>query len=187
MVEHMPSKHKVVGSIPTTDSNKLRRLQGDDIAHMGISIPLYDRIDNMTSPEPNTGCWLWMGSLCDGYAATSLNRARLSAARVNYERYKCKIPDGMLLRHKCDVPECVNPDHLVVGTNLDNSNDKISRGRFSNGRPWKLSEKDKSDIYRMYKNGASKMSLARMYNVLPYNIAGIVRRRDMRLSLPYTV
>lgn len=84
---------------------------------------------------PN-GCWIWTGTLathCGGYGVfdrrrEGVRRAR-RAHRVAYELLVGSIPDQQLLRHKCDNPPCVNPDHLEPGTAKDNSQDMVTRGR----------------------------------------------------------
>lgn len=81
------------------------------------------------SPEPNSGCWLWIGAVNEfGYGVTGKGRAH----RISYEQHKGVIPAGLCILHKCDVPSCVNPDHLFAGTKRDNLVDMYRKGR---GRP----------------------------------------------------
>jgi hypothetical protein len=54
---------------------------------------------------------------------------QMAAHRASYIVHRGPIPDGMVVRHSCDNPPCVNPDHLLVGTHRDNERDKWERGR----------------------------------------------------------
>lgn len=77
-----------------------------------------------------SGCWIWQGaSFTDGYGKCGWFGKTRRAHRVFYEVYKGAIPEGLLVLHKCDTPLCVNPDHLWLGTQNDNSRDMISKGR----------------------------------------------------------
>lgn len=80
-----------------------------------------------------SGCWEWNGSVTEkGYGLISIARRGLVGARVHrvmYELHVGPIPDGHLIRHKCDNPPCINPDHLEPGTPADNTNDMMMRGR----------------------------------------------------------
>lgn len=104
---------------------------------------LRERFDALWVPEPNTGCWLWFGRRPYGrYGYFSIRRrtpegvssARYAdrlAHRVAWELHRGPIPDGMYVCHSCDVPECVNPDHMFLGTQTDNMRDCARKGRAS--------------------------------------------------------
>jgi len=80
--------------------------------------------------QPNDGCWLWEASRNkDGYGLTSVQGASVSAHRASYEIHVGKIPDGICVLHTCDVPACVRPDHLFLGTHTDNMRDMYAKGR----------------------------------------------------------
>ena len=69
-------------------------------------------------PEPNTGCWLWMGWTVRGYGRYGVE-GRL-AHRLFYETYVGPIPDGLVIDHICRVRSCVNPAHMRVVTSGEN-------------------------------------------------------------------
>lgn len=97
--------------------------------------PADERFARAYIPEPNSGCWLWYGSLfgSNGYGRLQVKSKSMAAHRYAWESHKGEIPPGMLVLHKCDNPGCVNPDHLFLGTHQDNSDDKVSKGRHSRG------------------------------------------------------
>jgi hypothetical protein len=91
---------------------------------------MLDRFMDKVSPEPNSGCWLWTGCVnYDGYGQLLVGRGARGAHRVSYELFHGAIEPGMHICHKCDVPSCVNPDHLFMGTAADNAADKVRKGR----------------------------------------------------------
>jgi hypothetical protein len=117
-------------------------------------------------------CWLWTGRLNDdgyGHFDVNTNKAK-SSHRVAYELWVAPIPDGLYVRHKCDVRNCVNPDHLEVGTQQDNVNDMFERGRHvackgeRNGRA-KLTEDDVREIRVLLGFDISQRDIAKQFNV----------------------
>lgn len=80
---------------------------------------------------PN-GCWLWTGAIGGrGYGVVREGKLpkATSAHSRSWKRHCGPIPSGAVLCHKCDVRNCVNPDHLFLGTQLDNVKDCIAKGR----------------------------------------------------------
>lgn len=86
-------------------------------------------------PEPNSGCWLWERAVqSDGYGNVLVKKKNILAHRMAYElAFSCKIPDDIEVCHTCDTPQCINPDHLFLGSHSDNMKDRSHKGRWSNG------------------------------------------------------
>jgi len=82
------------------------------------------------SPEPNTGCWLWTaGNYRDNYGFFFLPEKKIYFAhRASYYFFKGEIPKDKIICHKCNTPECVNPQHLYAGSLSDNQNDIVKSG-----------------------------------------------------------
>jgi biotin operon repressor len=75
-------------------------------------------------------CWRWVGALdSKGYGRFSANGRAILAHRFSYIAEHGPIPAGLLVRHQCDNPRCVNPRHLLPGTPKDNTRDMVERGR----------------------------------------------------------
>jgi hypothetical protein len=81
------------------------------------------------------GCWLWRGHASKGYGLFAEDglKARKRVHRFSWELHFGEIPTGMLVCHKCDVPRCVRPDHLFLGTHKDNHDDMVRKGRRHRG------------------------------------------------------
>jgi hypothetical protein len=78
----------------------------------------------------NDSCWGWTGSAHDyGYGVLPYKTEKIRAHRFSYSHFVGEIPKGLFVLHKCDNPPCTNPNHLFLGTNLDNINDCIKKGR----------------------------------------------------------
>lgn len=99
-----------------------------------IDKPLDVRLRQVGWTITPAGCWEWNGKR-NAYNYGTFNAKRLGyedarAHRVVYEWLAGPIPDGLILRHTCDNPPCVNPAHLIPGTYADNTRDSMERGRF---------------------------------------------------------
>lgn len=80
------------------------------------------------------GCWIWIaGRSTTGYGKFNLSGRAVGSHIVSRMIFSGAIPKGMNVCHKCDNPLCVNPDHLFTGTQQDNLNDMVSKGRASSG------------------------------------------------------
>ena len=100
---------------------------------------IQDRFNDKWIPVSESGCWLWTAAVSGqsssgnqyGYiqVGTKKQPQLKRAHRLSYELFVGDIPDGMLVRHKCDNPLCVNPDHLELGTHQDNMSDMAERDR----------------------------------------------------------
>ena len=124
-------------------------------------------------------CWLWTGGKSgDRYGAFNIDGKPKGAHRVAYELWKGEIPDGMLVRHKCDVPTCVNPEHLETGTNQDNMDDKVRAGRQSRGEKHgraKITKEQALDI--LSRVGQTMRELAEEFGVSIAQICRIINRK----------
>lgn len=80
--------------------------------------------------DKSSGCWMWQGARSGGrYGSFRHDGRSRKAHRVAYELFRGDVPAGLNVLHTCDVPQCVNPDHLWVGTQADNAADMVAKGR----------------------------------------------------------
>jgi len=73
-------------------------------------------------PEPNSGCWIWLGTVQkNGYARTAFGSRNSGLAhKWSYLNFVGAVPAGLELDHRCRVRCCVNPKHLEAITHLEN-------------------------------------------------------------------
>lgn len=107
------------------------------VAEAPSSIPLRQKrpvtfIDRFWRYVDKSGeCWLWTGATNGryGHISRGTGLGLVGSHRASWEIHNGPIPPGMHVCHHCDTPPCVRPDHLFLGTNQDNTNDKVAKGR----------------------------------------------------------
>lgn len=132
-------------------------------------------------------CWLWKaGKYRRGYGMAYERGSTRQAHREAYQSvHGFGSADGLLVMHKCDVPACVNPKHLRLGTPADNMADKVAKGRQSKPRGEqnpnaKLTNDDVMAIRKTYAprdRNSGGDALAEAYGVSASVISNIIHRR----------
>lgn len=84
-----------------------------------------------TKDNDTKQCWPWTGTVGgrDNRPYVSINRKKHIVPRVVFELFNGPIPEGKVVRHTCDNPQCCNPEHLIIGSRSENELDKYKRDR----------------------------------------------------------
>lgn len=157
--------------------------------HPRYKIPIEVRFMEKVDKRHDSGCWVWVGAQFlaapkDKRGVFNLNRSRVLAHRAACILFKGHIPSGMAVRHTCDNGLCVNPDHLLIGTQKDNIDDMARRGRrndLKGTERWtaKLTEADVVEIRRQKPFCTSKV-LAEKFGVAQVTINDIIHRKKWK-------
>ncbi|MFB6873710.1 HNH endonuclease [Streptomyces sp. NPDC056323] len=115
-------------------------------------------------------CWLWTGGKSGQYGQLQYQRCRLLAHRFSWQLANATpCPEGLVIRHRCDNPPCVNPDHLEVGSVAQNVRDAYGRGRRTGPKTLRgtmrpnavLNDESVAQLRRAARSGISIRSLAK--------------------------
>lgn len=155
---------------------------------MSTNMPILERFLSYVDFESSKkGCWLWKGGIAhNGYGRFKLNYMSLKAHRFSYAVFN-ELPEmpppEFVVRHKCDIPACCNPLHLVGGTQLDNIMDREERGRTAKGETNGFSKLTNDQVLlarAMLEGGASNQDVADFFNVGTSCISDIKLRKTWR-------
>jgi len=137
----------------------------------------------------SNGCWIWQGTKSKlGYGRIRINGKTTGVHRISYEAFNGTL-NGMYALHKCDVPSCVNPDHIFAGTLSDNQKDCFAKKRSRGGilkvgvhhRLNKFTPEQVIEIRLTQPSGLySNCELGRMYGVNESAIRSIMIKRTWR-------
>lgn len=121
-----------------------------------------ERLVERSAPQ-ESGCILYTGQKGHHYGQLSYANRTYLAHRAAYMVHKGPIPAGLFVCHTCDIPLCINPDHLWLGTCSDNTRDMIQKGRsrfrFS-GAESRLSDEQITAIRSRYDSGERQKDIA---------------------------
>ncbi len=136
-----------------------------------------------------SGCWIWNGAVAGGTGYGIFNRGGGVCVGAHCFAWELANPGasraGLVVRHTCDTPLCVNPRHLVLGTHAQNTADMDARGRRVRGAPRgeahpaaKLTAEIVREARAAHRSGsASTAALARKYGVTPVSMARAIAGR----------
>lgn len=135
----------------------------------------FSRVDVKRQPK----CWIYKGSTThEGYPSFSINGGTTGGHRFSYLVFYGPIPEGHVVRHKCDNPKCVNPYHLETGTQQDNIIDKVLRNRTAKGSGNGRAILTEDQVRRIAEQGGTYKELAKEYNVCTDTIKNILTGKN---------
>lgn len=183
----------VIDTVVALDKDTQRFLDRAQLPHTYVALKCLEHICteeaqlrfwSYVDRNADAECWIWRGDRSRfGHGRFLFLGNRTQAHRYAYELTHGPLSDAAILCHKCDVPGCVNPSHMFVGTQKDNIQDSVRKGRWPTGRAhWcsrmpelvrrgeragssKLSEDQVAEIYRLCCAGSSYTSVAALFGI----------------------
>lgn len=155
-----------------------------DYSHLKLSDSVLDRFLHKIGFDLESGCWPWLASLDHSrYGRFGVGGQNVSASRLMH--FMCTGDSNPNLRvcHTCDNPSCVNPDHLFLGTQLENIQDCKRKGRIydrsgEKNPKAKLDRRHAEAIRILYsETGRTQKEIARLFGVKSTTVAFITQGR----------
>lgn len=137
-------------------------------------------------PEPNTGCWYFMGPVNKGgYGTVRMTGRNMNAQRAMWIAVHGTEPSGLDVCHRCDVRLCVNPAHLFLGSRRENLADMDRKGRRRSPRGErnanvKLTADKVRDIWAEIQRGERLIDIAPRYGISHITLSSIKTGRNWR-------
>jgi len=145
-------------------NNVFIRNRGEKVCSIKCKLISYSKIND-------SGCWIYPTKNSKGYSQFNFRGEKGLGHRISYREFKGKLEPSLCVCHKCDTPQCVNPDHLFLGTYKENIADGINKGRIKHiGRKgsvegWtKLTDIQISQARLLYSEGFKVDRLSRIFN-----------------------
>ncbi len=136
---------------------------------MKVSIEqMREKLELNSMPITECGCWIWMKSTCDcGYGTCSWNGKIFKTHRISWRVHRGEIPFGMHVLHRCDLPPCINPDHLFLGTHQENMRDKKEKKRSASvlGTKNPRAILTQEDVFEIFHSTGPAANIAAKFNV----------------------
>lgn len=139
--------------------------------------------DHRITMVSESGCWIWTaGSNSRGYGRIYYKGRQWGAHRAYYDALVGEIPTGLVVCHRCDVPSCVNPDHLFLGTASENMRDMVKKGRRKSTKGVRHGQAKLTElqVISIYLSDEATKDLAQKYGVAPSQISSIRHGRTWR-------
>jgi len=138
-------------------------------------------------------CWLYKKSTSGEYSKLRWEGKWHSAHRISYEAFVGPIPKSKWVCHKCDIPKCVNPVHLFIGSASDNRKDAVKKKRIPMGEQnhfTKFTDVQVEEMRLLKKEGCTYERLARIFNCsftyVKYIMSNKIRKEDKHVESEHT-
>lgn len=152
-----------------------------------VTISMNKKLERFVKKTRKTKtCWLWQGTKDrEGYGYFKNCNHLITVHRFSYMLHFGRIPKGLDVLHKCDIRNCVNPQHLFLGTQRDNNIDRNNKGRDNSPKGEqhsmsKLTEEQVREIRRLRALGLKYKDIAALFGVTKTNIFCVATRKTWR-------